>query len=329
MHNVMRNKVRLSALGDRDIDRLTRAIVVILVIGIPLIAFLYWSDRHVDRQPSLADRSIAAAEELVRKSPNDLGARISLAAAYVSSGRYEDGVSQFGEVIKTEPGNRAALLGRGIAYTELEKYDLAKADFQAMVDGAAGGEFAKTDPQLERAYYELGVVALKQGLPKEALDPLKAALAIDSADADALYSYGTALIATGDPSLGVKALKRAVAFVPSGWCEPYLGLVDGYGALGNAPGVAYANGMVDFCSARYTDATQKLEPLTIGPMSIDALLGLALVSAYSGDLPGATSYYQRVLEVEPDNVSAQIGLGQIGGGAHATAPAASPTAGSN
>jgi tetratricopeptide (TPR) repeat protein len=329
MHNMMRNKVRLSIPGDRDIDRLIKAIALVLVIGIPLIAFLYWSDRHVDRQPSLADRNIAAAEEIVRKSPNDLGARITLAAAYVSAARYADGVAQFGEVIKTEPGNRAALLGRGIAYAQLEEYDLAKADFQAMVDGAKGGEFAQTDPQLERAYYELGVIALKQDRPSEALEPLKAALAIDSADADALYSYGMALIATGDPSFGVKALRRAVAFVPSGWCEPYQGLVDGYGALGNTTGVAYADGMVDFCSGLYTDAMQKLEPLTTGPMSTDALLGLALVSAYSGDLPGATTYYQRVLDVEPENVSALIGLGQIGGGAHATAPAASPTSGGN
>jgi tetratricopeptide (TPR) repeat protein len=329
MQNVIKNRHRLSVPNDRDVDRLIKGIVVVLVIGIPLIAFLYWSDRHVDPQPSAADRHIAAAEELVKQNPNDQGARISLAAAYVSAERYEEGVTQFGEVLKTEPANRAALLGRGIAYIELEQYDLAGSDFQALVDAAKVGEFAASDPQLEQAYYELGVIALKQDRPEAALEPLKAALAIDGGDADALYSFGTALIATGDPTTGIKALRRAVAFVPSGWCEPYQGLVDGYTALGDTTGVAYASGMVDFCAGRYTDAAQKLEPLTSGPMSIDALLGLALVSASSGDLSAATAYYDRVLAAEPENVSALIGLGQIGGGAHESAPAASPTAGSN
>lgn len=314
---------------DRGVDRAIRAIVLILVIGIPLVAFVYWSDRHVDRQPTQADRNVAAAEELVKKSPNDLSARVSLAAAYVSAKRYEDGITQFGEVLKSEPSNRPALLGRGIAYIQVEKYDLAKTDFQKLVDDAKGGEFAATDPQLEQAYYELGVIALKQGDAKAALDPLKAALAIDGGDADALYSFGTALIATGDPALGVKALKRAVAFVPSGWCEPYKGLVDGYTALGDTTGVAYASGMVDFCAARYADAKSKLEPLSTGAMKIDALLGLALVSAHAGDLAAATDYYQRVLAADPGNVSASIGLGQIGGGAHASLPPVQPTAGSN
>lgn len=312
----------------KTVNRLIKAMALVLVIGIPLIAFVYWSDRHVDKQPALADRNVAAAEELVKKDPNDTKARISLAAAYVSAKRFDDGIAQFGEVLKSEPSNRAALLGRGIAYIQVEKYDLAKADFQKFVDDAKAGEMAGTDPQLEQAYYELGVVALKQGDAKAALDPLKSALAIDGGDADALYSYGTALIKTGDPTLGIKALRRAVAFVPSGWCEPYTGLVDGYTALKDADGTSWATAMVDFCSGRYPEAATRLKTLTSGAMKIDALLGLALVSAHAGDLSAATDYYQQVLAVDPKNTSALIGLGQIGGGAHASAPAASPTAGS-
>ena len=319
---------RASVPTDRTIDRLIKAMALVLVIGIPLIAFVYWSDRHVDRTPTQAERNVAAAEELVKKNPNDVQARTSLAAAYVSAKRYEDGITQFGEVLKSEPGNRPALLGRGIAYIQVEKYDLAKADFQKLVDDAKAGEFAKTDPQLEQAYYELGVIALKRGDAKAALDPLTSALAIDGGDADALYSYGTALISTGDPARGVEALRRAVMFVPSGWCEPYQGLVAGYGALGDTVGTAYANAMVDFCSAKYVEAKAKLEPLTTGPMKIDALLGLALTSAHAGDLAAATGYYDQVLAIDPSNTSALIGLGQIGGNAHASAPAASPTAGS-
>jgi Tfp pilus assembly protein PilF len=324
---VSRPKV-LAAFGTTNLDRAIRAIVLVLVVGIPLVALTYWADRHVDHQPSVAERNISAAEARVRQSPDDVSARVALAADYVSAGRYEDGITQFTEALKGDTSNRAALLGRGIAYVAVAKYDLATVDFQKIVSDATAGEFAATDPQLEQAYYELGVVAIKQGQPAAALDPLRSALKIDSSDADALYSLGTALVQTGSPATGLLALRQAVAFVPSGWCDPYQGLVDAYKALGATEGIAWSTGMVDFCAGRLTAARTELTALTNGPLKVDALLGLALVAAQEGDLAGATGFYQQVLAIDPSNTSALIGLGQIGGGAHAATPAASP-AGSN
>ncbi len=202
---------------------------------------------------------------------------------------------------------------------------IARADFQKLVDTGKGAEFAKTDPQLEQAYYELGVIALKQDRTQDAVDVLQKALAIDGGDADALYTFGKALVKGGDPAKGVAALRRAVQFVPSGWCEPYAALVDGYTALGQADGQGYATGMVAFCEGRYAEADAALRPLTGGPMATDALLGLALVAAMRGDASGATAFYKQVLDHDPKNASALIGLSQLGGpGAHASQPASSP-----
>ncbi|HEX2756272.1 MAG TPA: tetratricopeptide repeat protein [Candidatus Limnocylindrales bacterium] len=316
-------------LDDRTLNRAIKIMVLTLVIGVPTIAVLYWMDRHVDAAPAMADRTVAAAEEAVRTKPDDLATRNHLAAAYVTADRYADGIAQFSQVLTSDSKNRPALLGRGIALITTKQYDAAAADFQAIVDGSKGGEFAATDPQLQQAYYELGVIALEQQRPADAIAPLERALKINSADADALYRYGMALIGTGDPKTGVIAIRRAVMFVPSGWCEPYAGLVTGYTALADQPGIGYANGMVAFCAGRLDEASTTLGALTQGPKKIDALLGLALVSATRGDATAATGLYQQVLAEEPSNASALIGLGQLGGSnAHASQPAASP-AGSN
>ncbi len=315
--------------GDRTINRLIRVLALALLVGVPLVAGFYWMDRHVDATPSQADRAIAAAEENVRQHAGDVSARTNLAAAYVSAGRYQDGIDQFTQILQADASNRPAILGRGLAYLHDNRLDAARADFQAFVDKNASGEFAKTDPQLEQAYYELGAIAILQGRPADAVSVLVKALAIDGGDADALYSFGVALIKTGDPTKGVAALRQAVAFVPTGWCEPYASLVDGYTALGTQAGIQWATGMVDFCNDRLDQADAALTPLLSGEMSMDARLGLALVAARRGDTATAAALYRQVLAIDPKNASASIGLGQLGPiVGPASSPASSPAGGS-
>ncbi len=324
----MMRVARPTTISNRTLNRLILLCGLALVVGIPVMVFIYWNDRHVDPGGSMADRTVAAAEAAVEADPNDIQARDHLAAAYVSAKRYEEGITQFTEALQIDATDRAALLGRGIAYTEVDQLDAAAADFQKFIDGNGTGEFAKTDPQLEHAYYQLGVVQLQQGQAAKAAATLQQALAIDAGDADALYSLGVALDQTGDSKLAVSALKLAVAFVPAGWCDPYQELVTAYTALRQVDGTAWATGMVAFCQGNLDEADAALKPLVAGAMKTDALLGLALVAAKRGDNGSATTYYQQVLAIDPTNQSAEIGLSMLGAGASAVPPpAASPSAG--
>jgi tetratricopeptide (TPR) repeat protein len=312
----------LSEISDRTLRRATRIVVIALVLGVPLVAGFYWFDRHPSAGPSLNDRAVAAAEAAVRQSPNDIAARDHLAAAYVSAGRLDDGIKQFSQVLDAAPNDRPALLGRGIAYitqanldpakVDTAKLDLARADFQAIVDASKAGEFAATDPQLEQAYYELGVIAVQIGKPADAVTALTEALKINGGDADALYTFGMALIQTGDPTKGIAAIRHAVQYVPTGWCQPYEGLRTGYDALNDPIGSQWAAGMVDMCTGQLAAAEAALQPLTSGPMKIDALLGLALTARMGGDATAAAGYYRQVLAIDPKNTSASIGIGQLG-----------------
>jgi TolA-binding protein len=58
-------------------------------------------------------------------------------------------------------------------------------------------------------------------------------------------------------------------------------------------------------------------------MATDALIGLALTSAKSGDGEAARAYYQQVLAKDPTNQSALIGLSSIVGGTSSAAPSPS------
>jgi tetratricopeptide (TPR) repeat protein len=248
-----------------------------------------------------------------------------LAAAYVSAGRFQDGVDQFSEALKITATDRSALLGRGIAYYQLKDYDNATKDLQAFITQNGTGEFAKQDPQLQRAYYELGVVQSAQGKWAESVASEIAALKIDAGDADALYTLGVGLTKTGDPAKGARALQQAVAFVPTGWCDPYRAMVDAYTAQNSVEGTAYANGMVAMCTDNYAAATKALQPLvTSKDFGVSALLGLALTAARSGDNAAAAGYYNQVLAQDPKNQSAIIGLQQVAAPASA-APGASQT----
>jgi tetratricopeptide (TPR) repeat protein len=322
----MAKVARPTTITDKTLNRIILIAGLGLLIGIPVFVGFYFLDRHVDSAPPIADQHITTAEAAVKANPTDGAARDMLAAAYVSAGRFQDGVDQFTEALKITATDRSALLGRGIAYYQLKQYDSAAKDLQTFITNNGTGEFAKQDPQLERAYYELGVVQAAQEKWADSVASEQSALKIDGGDADALYSLGVGLTKTGDPAKGANALKQAVAFVPTGWCDPYQALVDAYTAAKDTDGVAYANGMVAMCKGDYAGANTALKPLTSSKShSSDALIGLALTAGRAGDNATARSYYQQVLAKDSSNQSAIIGLSQLGGAPSSAAPGASQT----
>jgi len=327
-------------LSDRQINRLIFGAIVILAIGIPLVGVIYFLARNTDPGPSMAQRAVSAAEAAVRAEPNNVSARMALATSYVADQRGADAVTQYTAVLTVVPDHHGALLGRGNAYVLLKDDASATKDFQRLVDIAKGGESAMADPQLEEAYFRLGDIALRAGQDDQAVQMLSSALAINRTDADAMNLLGAALVKTGKAADAVTLLKAAVAFVPSGWCDPYQNLASAYTALGNRNGVAYANGMVAFCTQQPDVAVAALTPLTTGDFAVDATLGLAMIAESQGDVATATADYMKVLAADPQNFAAIAGMQRLGTAQSAaprasaalnrsTAPAASPSTGAN
>jgi tetratricopeptide (TPR) repeat protein len=311
-------------LTERSMRRIVAWMAVVLLVGIPLIGIVYFLDQAHPTTPSLVERTIATAEAAVRENPNALGVRVTLAEAYAAAGRQEDALRQYDEVLKAAPENSTAVLGRAVVLLALDRLDDAKAGFRQVVETGSLGEMANVDPQVEEALYHLGQIALRQDDVASAVTYLSDALRIDRTDADALDLLGTALVRAGDPANAIVAFGRAVALVPTGWCEPYSGLASAYAATGDTAGAGYAGGMVAFCEGRIDEARTTLEAQVSGTHAVEALVGLGLIAEQAGDAAAAAAAYARVIRLDPQDFAAISGLNRLGADANGTLRSPAP-----
>ena len=302
----------ITSFSEQSLNRLLWVGALILALGIPAFGTIYYRGQHIDGGSSLIDRQVQTAEQAVRNNPADFGVRLQLALAYQSANQLEGALKQYQELLRVSPTNRAALLGRGNLLLVKGDLKAATISFKKITGTAAVGEFAGNDPQLAQAYYALGSIALKQGKAREAVAKLEAAVKIESSDADAWYLLGIANMKAGAPELAVGALRRAVYFVPTGWCEPYLELTKVYTKLQRLPEAEYASAMAQFCQSSPAEAKRRLQALVAGPVAIDAMLGLGMIAEASSDREGAIRWYKRVLSTDSKNFNASASLSRLG-----------------
>jgi tetratricopeptide (TPR) repeat protein len=290
----------------------------------------YVLDR-LNKPPSLVERQISAAEKAVRAEPNETGLRLKLAEIYRAADRSDSALDQYDEVLKLEENQSTALLGRGEVLAEKGENGDAAESFRRVIKVQGGEQFSGVDPQLETAYYGLGSVLLDEGQARKAVSALRRAVKIEAGDADAWNLLGMAALAGGSPKLAVKALKEAVLFVPTGWCEPYEGLAKAYHKLHSKPYARYATAMVDLCEKRFADATRRLRPLASGPAAVDAMLGLGMAAEAEADRAAAAHWYRKVLAVDAGNFNARSNLSRLSSpqsqGEGEPLPAGHPSAG--
>jgi len=318
---------------DAETKKLSRILwIVVAFVGVLAVVFgvIYYLGQRSNDGPSAAERTITVAEKAVTDEPNNIGARLALAAAYTQTGRPDDALLQYKEVLKATPGNRSALLGEGEIYYSKNDLVNAAAAYGEVIKNAGGGEFSGADPQLQTAFFYAGEVALRQGDTQKAVKYLESAVQIDATDADAWNLIGEAQAKLGNFKKAAAAYQEALKFVPTGWCDPYAGLKNAYSKLGDKDGVAYATAMGDICNEKPEGAKQ-LEALVNGPYKVPAMLGLALAAETTGDYKTAVDWYKKVTAVEPQNVSALTALARLdvapisSGSPAASAPAGSPS----
>jgi tetratricopeptide (TPR) repeat protein len=316
----MKMSRRSPSVPDRTFSRLMRLGVLVLAVGVAAFGTIYFQDQHVSAGPSMVDRQTQTAEAAVKKAPNDINARLSLAAAYKLDKRPDDALTQYDIILKAQKGNRFALLGRGSVLMAKGNLTAAAAAYHQITAANATGEFAGADPQLQEAFYSLGSIAVTQGKTKEAISDLGSALAIDPQDSGSFYLMGLAQLKAGAPQLAIDAFNKAITYVPTGWCEPYTQLALAYAKQHLAPQATYNAAMADFCHNKTGDAKRQLTTLIKGPQAVNAMLALALIADTDSAKAEAISWYQKVLAVDRTNVAAIDALKQLGAGMTAGNP---------
>lgn len=304
----------LTSMPEAQLNRLIKRLGLLLFIGIVAFAAFYAIDRFRMPQQSIADTALTKLEDAVRANPADIASRGKLADTYFAKGRYEDAITQYGAIIETGNDVELATYGRARAYSVLQRYDEALADFETVIGIASGGEMAAVDPILEGSFYGEGEIYLKQDKAAEAVKVLEKALVINRSDADALMLIGKAYEATGDIDKAGKALRRVVEFVPIGWAEPYQAMADMYARAGEQELAAWAAAMVTFENGGADEAVAKLTELADGPAALDASIGLAVIAESRGQLDIARAWYQKALAIDPQNAAATLGMGRVGAG---------------
>jgi len=305
----------LTKMDDRQLNRLIKRVLLLLVLGTIAFVAFYALDRWRPATAPIVDQRLAALEQAVRDKPDDIASRGQLADTYVAKGRYEEAIVQYNLILETGKADELAQYHRAGAYMGLGQLDAAAKDYQAVVDIARGGEMANVDPMLQAAYYSLGSIAMQQGRPGEAITQLEKALAIKRSDADALYLIGTAYVATGETDKAETALRGAVAFVPIGWSEPYVALADAFTNAGKTAEAEWAGAMADLVAGKPELAEPRLLALVDGDAAVDAAIGLGLLYETKGDGAAAAAWYGKALAMSPDNAAARLGMSRVGASA--------------
>ncbi len=297
--------------SDRTLNRLILGAALALVIGFPLIGALYFLDQYRAPGPSIPDRAVQAAEDAVRKNPNSVSLRFTLARAYDTAGRTKDAVGQYDEILKLTPKANVVRNARADDELVLGNLDGAARDYQIVVDDLKSAEMSNVSADLEAAFFGLGQVALKRGDATTASARARDALKINATDADAFNLLGLALLKGGDPAGAVTQFRNAIGLVPIDWCDPYAGLQQAYAAAQDAAGQSWAKAMLAFCQGRFDEAKAGLTAATTGKYAVEAYVGLGLLAEKQSEARSAADAYRQALARDPQNFLATTGLGRV------------------
>jgi tetratricopeptide (TPR) repeat protein len=316
----------LTEMPEKQLNRWIRRIALLFVVVlIAFVAFYVLERYNPIQQPSMTDQAIIAAEQKVQANPADIAARGTLADLYVAAKRWQDAIGQYDAIIAAGKDEELARIGRAEASEALQNPEAAAADWQRVIEIAAPGEMAAQDPRLALAYYRLGIIQMNKGETQAGVDNLVLSLAITRSDADTLYALGNGYTALGQLDKAIESYKKATAFVPVGWPEPYLGLAKAYDKQGNAAMATWATAMGALAQDDPDSAETQLKTLLGGPADLDASMGLGLVAESRGEGQDAVAYYQHVLDKDPSNAAAMLAMSRVRPVSPATSAAPSPS----
>ena len=296
--------------------RLRRAIWVVgaaLLLSLLGLPALYLTQRYVHSSVSVVDRDLQAVESQIRANPDDPELRVAAANLYTASGRNGDAAAQARQVLAAQPDNvgaalalQAALAAQGRSAEAVEP--LARAAQLNRANPLAGSSL-----ELAALQQVLGRLYLEQGRAAEAAEALQSAVAISRADADAWYWLGRAQATSGQLDEASVALLQAVRLVPD-FGAAYADLATVDERRGDAAGLLFARGMLDFQAGGYDQAVARLrQAADAAPGLAEPHLGLGMAYEKLGRPTEALVEYRQALALDSSSYAARQAVGRLVG----------------
>lgn len=107
--------------------------------------------------------SVSTLLEEIRQNPKSTDLRLRKAEANINLQQWDYAIEEYGNVLRLDDKNLAALYFRAYCHTQLRHYDMAKADYEA---------FLAIQPQHFEAHLGLAHVLQKMGRKPDVLDEL-------------------------------------------------------------------------------------------------------------------------------------------------------------
>jgi tetratricopeptide (TPR) repeat protein len=216
-------------------------LVFLAILGIALIggAFVLRSSRGV-RETILRGKDLPELEAMVRAHPDDALAQYYLAKSYYLKLRFSDARSAYESAVRLDPDSARSHLGLGLALYESGKLQAAQDEFERTLrldSHSAWAEYmigkiawlqgrttdalphmqraTQLDPRSDPAWFGLGVCYEQLHRYKDAVEPLRQAIARKETSAQYHTALGEVLVYRGSTEEGRKEYERALELNPN------------------------------------------------------------------------------------------------------------------
>ncbi|MEJ2576127.1 MAG: PEP-CTERM system TPR-repeat protein PrsT [Gammaproteobacteria bacterium] len=274
-----------------------------------------------EQQPDAAREAYEAA---LAQQPDNAQARLGTVRVLLLEDRREAARTELDALLQDQPGLGEALVLRGELLRQSGQLDAAAADFARAVEAS---------PNNLRAYLGVGLVAVAQRRPDDALAAVEAVRSRFGNVAFAGYLHALAAFQKGQLDVAAEQLQLVLRALPShlqsqllygvvSYARGEYNTADDYvsrvaSTVGQNPAVAKLLGAIRLKlrePLRAIEAMQRVSDRYPDDVQLLALLGNAYLQA--GDNTRGSEYLARAVEQDPDQalLRTQLALGQLAGG---------------
>lgn len=188
-----------------------------------------------------ADEAISILSRARQSNPSDPNVSNALGLALLYKKDYPAAVKAFGDALRLKADFLDARNNRGVTYLQMERFDDAERDFQAVLDGPTSPDRANAylnlglvyqkkaqwrdaerefslaiadSPGMLRAYRERGLARVQLENFRDGLEDFLAVLKDAPKDVTANYNAALCLLAVGRRDLALRYMERAASAAP-------------------------------------------------------------------------------------------------------------------